>query len=355
MEFNKQNTTTLDLSIQDTNFLKGIALLLLLAHHVWGGANNGRFDDILIHSEPLFRGIGAHCKVCVAIFVVLSGYGLTKGCLNKGGLPNGFTFFLHRYTKLMINYWLIWLLFVPLGVFVFERTFPSVYGENWLLMAISDFFGLFSAINGHPHGYNPTWWFYSCIITLYLLFPILWKLKKYWFLLIPFSIAISLIVSKYGLWGGYFCKYLLSFVCGMALALVKLPLDTPNFINKILSIFVVAILFVLGLFVEYGYLWDASIVLGIIMAYSLFKDSTNKYVLESFKFLGKHSFNIFLFHTFVFNYYFPDLIYWSHNPIVALISIITTCVIISVAIEYLKKAIRLDKLQSTILNYIDRI
>ena len=68
----EKENLTLDLSIQDTAFLKGVALLMLLAHHIWGGANDGRFEDVLIHGEPLFRGIGAHCKVCVAIFVVLS-------------------------------------------------------------------------------------------------------------------------------------------------------------------------------------------------------------------------------------------------------------------------------------------
>jgi surface polysaccharide O-acyltransferase-like enzyme len=192
----------LDLSLLDTQNLKGIALLMLLAHHVWGGANEGRFEDVFIHSEPLFRGIGAHCKVCVAIFVLLSGYGLTKSCLKKGGLGNSFSFFLHRYTKLMINYWLIWLLFVPIGLFFFGRTFPTVYGDNWIFKAITDFFGVFNLVNGHPNGYNATWWFYGLIIVLYLLFPLLWKLKNYWYIMIPISIILPGISEKIGLWGG---------------------------------------------------------------------------------------------------------------------------------------------------------
>ena len=198
----KKENLTIDLSTSDTAILKGIALLLLLTHHIWGGINNGRFEDVLIHGEPLFRGIGAHCKVCVAIFVVLSGYGLTKGCLSKGGLPNVFTFFLHRYTKLMINYWLIWLLFVPLGIFAFGRTFPSVYGDNWLFLSIADFFGVYNLVASNSNGYNATWWFYSLIILLYLLFPIFWKLRRYWFVAIPISIAIPCLLGKFGLWGG---------------------------------------------------------------------------------------------------------------------------------------------------------
>lgn len=39
--------------------------------------------------------------------------------------------------------------------------------------AVLEFFGLYNLTGGL--GYNPTWWFYSCIIVLYLLYPIISK------------------------------------------------------------------------------------------------------------------------------------------------------------------------------------
>ena len=59
-------------------------------------------------------------------------------------------------------------------------------------------------------------------------------------------------------------------------------------------------------------------------------------------FLGKHSMNIFLFHTFIFSYYFHDFIYCSHNPIIIYITLLVVCLIISVAINNFKEIIRWD-------------
>jgi uncharacterized membrane protein len=64
------------LRLEDTLVLKGIALLLLLSHHLFY-KNNGVYDDILLWKDHyLVQEIGIMSKVCVAIFVFLSGYGL---------------------------------------------------------------------------------------------------------------------------------------------------------------------------------------------------------------------------------------------------------------------------------------
>ena len=40
------------------------------------------------------------------------------------------------------------------------------------------------------YGYNPTWWFYSCIIVLYALFPLILKALNR-----PFVLCAMLVVS----------------------------------------------------------------------------------------------------------------------------------------------------------------
>lgn len=110
------------LTKNDTLALKGIAILLLLWHHMFFVSKDLLFDwhDIGIKSAILSR-------VCVAIFVFLSGYGLMVSSKINESL---IAFYRKRLFKLLLNYWYIWLLFVPIGVFVFHRTFDAVYGQN---------------------------------------------------------------------------------------------------------------------------------------------------------------------------------------------------------------------------------
>ncbi len=212
---------TFQLTLHDTNVLKGIALVLLLCHHCWYSGED--YSDIVVLGYPVFKEFGIFCKLCVSVFVFLSGYGLTKVAMKNSGLGNLLNFYRRRYVKLMMNYWLIWLLFVPMGLLFFQRSFPDVYGAHYILKGVVDFLGLYQAIFATPYGYNATWWFYSCIIVLYLIYPLIWRFRFYWFLMIPFSIlAISFwripFIGSSGAMG-----YLLAFVCGMTYAHVKVP------------------------------------------------------------------------------------------------------------------------------------
>ena len=67
---------SLELTLNDTMLLKGIALLLLLAHHLFY-QGIGYNDVHLYGSHYLVKEIGIVSKLCVAIFVFLSGYELT--------------------------------------------------------------------------------------------------------------------------------------------------------------------------------------------------------------------------------------------------------------------------------------
>ena len=209
-------SNSLYLSIKDTQFLKGIALLLLLIHHCLQTGEG--YDDIVIHNRPLFQSIGLFSKLCVAIFVFLSGYGLTTQAIQRNGIPTIKRFYRRRYFKLMTNFWIIWLLFVPLGLFVFQRTFPDVYGEHYVLRGLLDLTGLCTSSS-----YNATWWFYGCIIVLYALFPLIWKCRNQWFLMLPVAIILPILLNHVpilNMVGGY-CFI---FICGVIFANNKLKI-----------------------------------------------------------------------------------------------------------------------------------
>lgn len=61
-------------------------------------------------------------------------------------------------------------------------------------------------------------------------------------------------------------------------------------------------------------------------------------------FIGKHSMNIFLFHTFIFSHWFRDEIYASRNPLTIFLLLLSTCITVSIILEYIKHVIHFETL-----------
>lgn len=59
--------------------------------------------------------------------------------------------------------------------------------------------------------------------------------------------------------------------------------------------------------------------------------------------------NIFLFHTFIYYYYFRSLIYYSSNPLMIFITLLSICLIISIVIEYLKEMLHFENAYNKII------
>lgn len=213
------------LSVKDTNVLKGVALLMLLFHHLWYENTDLDRNGVVEGAEHILQMLSISCKQCVAIFVFLSGYGLCKSY--KGNVR---TYFIHRFIKLYFNYWFIWILFVPIGMLLFNRLFPEVYHTDILLKTIVDVLGLSESFDFES--YNPTWWFYSCIILLYLIYPLFHQTLRYWYVWLivglSFSYILGLLSKRYieleALWTFFnpIRFYLLPFICGALLARYKI-------------------------------------------------------------------------------------------------------------------------------------
>lgn len=89
-------------SLTDTLFAKGIALCLLLLHHLF-------YEKSYPFSAFLGRSVwvdaAAAAKVCVAVFLILSGYGLTKSFERKNASYARFTF--NHIAKLYAGFWFV--------------------------------------------------------------------------------------------------------------------------------------------------------------------------------------------------------------------------------------------------------
>lgn len=331
------------LSLKDTNVLKGIALLMLLFHHLFY-VQKGLYDDIqLTSTHALVQDIGIWCKLCVAIFVFLSGYGLTVGAMKTNGITNLGHFYWHRFTKLLLNYWFIWLIFVPVSVFVFVRTFSDAYQSHIIPKFILDFFGIINCFGWY--GYNATWWFYSCIIVLYLSFPFLYRMQErnpiltmativcICFLPIPLFVSAKI--------------YFATFYMGMVLCREQnnnFKITPPP--HQFLWWIVLVLLSVERFVVHDVLFFDAFLTLALVMAFKSLK--LPKPIVSAFCFLGKHSMNIFLFHTFIYYYWFRDFIYASRNPVIIFILLLTICIFVSLCLEGLKKLICFQAIEEKI-------
>lgn len=342
---------------RQTNIAKGVAALLLLWHHLFYNdpKNYGKFISILkIDNVPIECVIAGSCKVCVAIFLLLSGYGLYRSYQNfcnetignnRIAVKKDFKFVWNHWIKMMSGYWFIYIIFVPMGMF-FGRSFLTYYGLNPIYY-LTEFLGLTYLFFEYNAIFNATWWFMSVIIVLYIIFPLLHKLLTwqseitlslsilFMFVNIPFLHDINYWFAPF-VFGMYISKHNL---------FTKILTLCDTLLKRIsLSILLIVVsLYIRITFLKNAVYFDAFFAFAIILFSYMVLSSIPK-LSKSFEILGKHSANIFMFHTFIYSYYFQPIIYFSRYSLLIYIFMVLVCLFISLGLEYLKKITRYNKL-----------
>ena len=294
----EQSVNIFTLSKQDTSFLKGVAICAMLCHHLYGCPIEG--------VEPytgIFAWIGNLGKICVAMFLFCSAYGLSAGYNDITTFKDKLRFVRNRLIKFYTNYWVILLLFIPIGVFVLGRTFDVAYaGLNMPKRMVYEIFG----INGGC-SYIQTWWFNQLIIIMYLIFPLLYKIIKYIPLLtLVFAVLYLLFGDEYTFGIVEFNIWLLPFITGIFWKLYEDKLCSVSKIcqsHKIIFALVTLSLFVVVTVIRNVLLYpnsirmDALLTIGIsLCVVSIFRLSPR--LMRGVAFLGGHSMNIYLIHSF---------------------------------------------------------
>lgn len=165
----------MDFTRDDTKRVKGLAMLLLIFHHMVGFPDRypigfSGFDSIL--APELLVDIALNFKVAISVFFFLGGYGLYKKWeTGKYSLVN-------NLASLYQRYWKIFVIFIPIGFAYFSYNstgnpnlatfYPIAFPPNpeALKDIISNFIGVSSNL-------SPSWWFlisYVCTIPLGLAF-----------------------------------------------------------------------------------------------------------------------------------------------------------------------------------------
>lgn len=289
------------LTRQDTAVMKGIAICAMLFHHLYGCPPEG--------VEPytgVLAWLGVLGKVCVALFLFCSGYGLATN-YTPISAKEDLKFIIRRLVKFYLNYWVIFIIFVPITIFVFHRPLSAAYGENYVWWhLILDIFGL----QGW-YSYNITWWFNTLIIVLYVLFPLLYRAIyiKPWV-----AILVGIVLMRLSTHVPFdsldLCIWQFPFVLGIVWKLcenkglkVQEWFTTHSWLAGMcaMSLLIITIIIRMYPIIPHwnGMRQDGFIACAVAMCVITIVRRYN-WLMTTFAFLGRHSMNIYMTHTLLY-------------------------------------------------------
>ncbi|MGX2961376.1 acyltransferase family protein [Peribacillus sp. JNUCC 23] len=350
----------MEISKNDTRILKGVAILFMLLLHLFCRKEiNGLYETFpTINGVPLIYYIGLFGDACVPIYCFASGYGLfmTHNVEQKSNVMKNFM----RIFKLLINFWIVLLIFVTVGFLVGKtEAFPGGLGEFFL-----NFFVL-------SNSYNGAWWFLQTYIILVLLAPLLVKLvRKYNSIMLLFlsgviylvsyvqrikhvfdfgdNTALNMFINACVLVG----TSLLPFIVGSIFAKEKIY---SKLYNKFHSLFYKNTFCLIGILmlVIIHSLYESMIIapftaIAFICFFNLIDKS--RFIQKVFTFFGDHSTNIWLTHMFFYMSIFPKLTFLPKYPILIFAWLLILCLISSYVINSIcKPIIRLVDRKSSVV------
>lgn len=348
-------------SRRHSTITKGILIILMLAHHVFSPDLLTLYEvKTLLHNPATVTQIVTFFKICVPGFSFISAFGITRALQNKT-LKNpaeGISVILKRLIKLESAVIIIYLLAVLYKQFVMRQPIAVHYAEadmditHILLCMFIDGLGLATYMGITP--VNVTWWYLSYAILLIAVMPLVYKAyEKYRYLLLPAACMIPLVIP--GVRIEFWC-YLPTVFLGCAFAYENwferlLEWKQGNKLIKagkfLACLFFLYLSYLLGKYtaLEFSYLFV------FVIPYMVYEFIASIPVLNlCLEFLGKYATDIFLIHTFIYYYFYPEFIYSFQSTWKILPVLLCLCLIISILIESIKKYTGYNKLTEKLLH-----
>lgn len=359
MKFTKEHTMQ----------MKGIAIIILLFHHCflnaqrWATvpyeklATTKRWGYYPISFAPFsshtIQYLASFSKICVAMFVFMTGYGMWVSYESQKKKTTMSNYIKKRMVTLMTGFLIIFvvteILAIPTGRFI------EVYGHDFrsVVYMIIDALGL-AKLLGTPL-FCLTWWYMSLAIVLIMIFPFVHSImEKYQWVVVVASIIVPR-ACGFGQSTDLF-RYLLAYTLGMyfaqhdLLARIKEKFMEQNVAGKLLSLIVSLIgLAVIikcrqNAWIGWKYLdfWDGFAAMYMIVI-SYIYILNGKWIVKGLGFLGKHSMNIFLIHSFYRDVFFHEFTYSFYYAWLDYIVLMAISLVTSIVLEWFKKLIRYEK------------
>ena len=359
MKFTKEHTMQ----------MKGIAIIILLFHHCF--LNAQRWATVPYEKLATTKGWGYYpisfapfsshtiqylasfSNICVAMFVFMTGYGMWVSYESQKKKTTMSNYIKKRMVTLMTGFLIIFvvteILAIPTGRFI------EVYGHDFrsVVYMIIDALGL-AKLLGTPL-FCLTWWYMSLAIVLIMIFPFVHSImEKYQWIVVVASIIVPR-ACGFGQSTDLF-RYLLAYTLGMyfaqhdLLARIKEKFMEQNVVGKLLSLIVSLIgLAVIikcrqNAWIGWKYLdfWDGFAAMYVIVL-SYIYILNGKWIVKGLGFLGKHSMNIFLIHSFYRDVFFHKFTYSFYYAWLDYIVLMAISLVTSIVLEWFKKLIRYEK------------
>lgn len=359
MKFTKEHTMQ----------MKGIAIIILLFHHCF--LNAQRWATVPYEKLATTKGWGYYpisfapfsshtiqylasfSKICVAMFVFMTGYGMWVSYESQKKKTTMSNYIKKRMVTLMTGFLIIFVVTeipaIPTGRFI------EVYGHDFrsVVYMIIDALGL-AKLLGTPL-FCLTWWYMSLAIVLIMIFPFVHSImEKYQWIVVVASIIVPR-ACGFGQSTDLF-RYLLAYTLGMyfaqhdLLARIKEKFMEQNVAGKLLSLIVSLIgLAVIikcrqNAWIGWKYLdfWDGFAAMYVIVN-SYIYILNGKWIVKGLGFLGKHSMNIFLIHSFYRDVFFHEFTYSFYYAWLDYIVLMAISLVTSIVLEWFKKLIRYEK------------
>ena len=359
MKFTKEHTMQ----------MKGIAINILLFHHCF--LNAQRWATVPYEKLATTKGWGYYpisfapfsshtiqylasfSKICVAMFVFMTGYGMWVSYESQKKKTTMSNYIKKRMVTLMTGFLIIFvvteILAIPTGRFI------EVYGHDFrsVVYMIIDALGL-AKLLGTPL-FCLTWWYMSLAIVLIMIFPFVHSImEKYQWVVVVASIIVPR-ACGFGQSTDLF-RYLLAYTLGMyfaqhdLLARIKEKFMEQNVAGKLL--FLIVSLIGLAVIIKcrqnawigWKYLdfWDGFAAMYVIVI-SYIYILNGKWIVKGLGFLGKHSMNIFLIHSFYRDVFFHEFTYSFYYAWLDYIVLMAISLVTSIVLEWFKKLIRYEK------------
>lgn len=341
----------LELTREETKIAKGGGIILMMFHHLFLFSDR-LSEDIKWISIFSFKGqpielyIASFGKICVGIFLFLSGYGIYKNYENGKSIKDCV---FSRLKNCYICYWKVFLVLVPIGFLFYNKKFE--FGE------------FLDNLTGWSASYNPEWWFFKVWIIIILFSPfflsnkksedkILTDIIKLLFFSAFIRTAIPSILNLPVFKEFYstilvleICNILIwlpSFLMGIYFAKYRIIQRIRNKVKEINSLFliilyvsIIILLFFLRqrLFasVYYDYIFSPIFVF-------CFVEIINKIHIEKLlKSVGVYSTQMWLIHSFFCYYYFQKIVFYPKISIFIVIWLIILSLSSAIIIEKIFK------------------
>ncbi|MCW9718405.1 acyltransferase family protein [Avibacterium sp. 21-599] len=320
-----------NISKEQSQYIKGWAVVLMFIHHVFGFPNRAP-EGMFLYLFPdlgIEFHIGALSKYCVSIFLFISGYGFAVTNHKNNS---------YYFNKIFSTYrvaWIVFIICIPLDIY-FKSWNINLGGKEIFL----NFFGFSSSYNGE-------WWFLLPYLLFVAITPLLQSLRNKVLSLIGLAFVLHN-VSASGLWGEalyWFPAYVIGFSFGILKDYVIIR--TNNILFKIL--FVIVYYY----FTEIGYRYfgvESMVFLVPFVIYiflSLFE--VTKYIPGINKMLfsfGNKCIYMWLVHSFFAYHFLAKIIYYPKYTILVLLNLLV--------ITYLAATI-LSKIDQYIVSFFVKI